>query len=157
MLATIAAELAAADPANAARYAANAETSAAALDALEAEIAAALAPYRSRPLIVFHDAYAHFAARFGLTIAGALAETDAADPGAATVRRLTALAAEGGADCAFAEPQHSDGVIRALAADTGLRIGRLDPEGTSLPPGPDLYAHLLRAMAAEIATCLTAP
>jgi zinc transport system substrate-binding protein len=154
MVAQIARTLAAVDPANAARYADNAARATAGLDALEAEIAAKLEPWHDARLVVFHDAFAHFAGRFGVTIVGSVALGDAADPGAATIRRLTAMAQGGGVDCAFAEPQHNDGAIRALAADTGIRFGTLDPEGTSLPPGPGLYAATLRSIADAIDTCL---
>ena len=154
MLDRIAAELAAVDPGNAARYAQNATTAKAALDALTAEIAAKLAPYREAKLIVFHDAFAHFAGRFGLRIVGAVALGDAAAPGAAALAGLRQTIAEGGADCVFAEPQHSPALIDSLVADTGIRFGTLDPEGTGLPPGAELYPTMIRDLADAVAGCL---
>ena len=45
-----------------------------------------------------------------------------------------------------------------LAEGTALRIGApLDPAGTTLDPGPDLYAQTLRALARAIADCAEAP
>jgi zinc transport system substrate-binding protein len=155
MISRIAAALAATDPANAAAYAGNAARAKARLTALEAAIASELAPYRDRRLVVFHDAFAHFAGRFGITIVGSLALGDAADPGAAALSALRRDIAEQGADCLFAEPQHSPALIRSLAADTGIRVGQLDPEGTTVPPGADAYDRTVRAVADGIVACLT--
>src|SRR5690606_6623652 len=83
MLAVIAETLAKADPGNAARYAGNAASALEGLDALETEIAAKLAPWHDARLVVFHDAFAHFAGRFQMNIVGSVALGDAADPGAA--------------------------------------------------------------------------
>ena len=157
ILARIASELAALDPANAPRYAANAEAAQTALDALTVSIAAQLAPGTGTPLIVPHDAFAHFAARFPVTILGAVARGDAAQPGAAALADLRARAAAEGAACVFAEPHEPDGQPAALAADLGLPLGLLDPEATALDPGPGLYAGLLRGLADAIAGCRTAP
>ncbi|HTO28004.1 MAG TPA: zinc ABC transporter substrate-binding protein, partial [Devosia sp.] len=64
MVTQIATMLAEADPENATAYQANAEAELVKLDALEAELAATLAPVADKPFIVFHDAYQYFEARF---------------------------------------------------------------------------------------------
>ncbi|MFN0116210.1 MAG: zinc ABC transporter substrate-binding protein [Paracoccaceae bacterium] len=148
----IAEALAAADPAGAARYRANAAEARAGLVALDANLARRLAPARGRAFAVHHDAYRYFAARYGLTVTGSLASGDAHDPGAAHLSDLeTALA---GAVCAFPEAGHDPRAIEALAADTGLRLGPpLDPEGRLLDPGPGLYARLMTSLADGILSC----
>jgi zinc transport system substrate-binding protein len=152
-LGLIAARLEAADPENAAAYAANAEAAQAGIAALDAELGERLAGAAGRPLYVYHDAYGYFAEAFGLTIAGTLAAGDAADPGAARMRALRdELAAAEGA-CVFAEAGHDPALMANLAEGTGLRIGTLDPSGLTLEPGPGLYAALLRGLAEAIAGC----
>lgn len=154
-LGVIAAELAAADPANAATYAANAGAAAAAIAALDAETAARLAPVRGRPFFVFHDAYGYFADHYGLTVAGSVALGDAAAPGAGRLADLRAELAQGGVICAFPEAQHDPALIATVAEGTGVRIGgTLDPSGSTLEPGPGLYAALLTGMADTLAGCL---
>ena len=81
-LGLIAAELSRLDPDNAAIYAANAASAAAAIDSADAQAAGLLAPVKTRPFIAFHDAYGYFTAHFGLTLAGTVALGDAASPGA---------------------------------------------------------------------------
>jgi zinc transport system substrate-binding protein len=123
----VAARLSTLDPDNADAYAANAVTVIAALDRAEAEAQALLAPHRSAPLVVWHDGYAHFAAAFGVNIAAAIAESDAAGPGAAQLSALRAAIEAEGARCIFDEPQHGKRAVAAVAADTGVPRGTLDP------------------------------
>jgi zinc transport system substrate-binding protein len=150
----IAAALSAADPANAAVYEANAVAEAGRLDALQAEVAAILAPVREKPFIVFHDAYQYFEARFGLAAAGSLTVSPEAMPGAARIAALRRKVIETGAACVFAEPQFSPAIIGAVIEGTGAKTGTLDPEGATLAEGPGLYADLLLGLARGFAECL---
>ncbi|HNX58049.1 MAG TPA: metal ABC transporter substrate-binding protein, partial [Spirochaetota bacterium] len=61
--------LADADPSHAKEYRANAEEYAAKLEALDTEMKTALAPYRGRKIVTFHEAFPYFAAEFGFEIA----------------------------------------------------------------------------------------
>ncbi len=54
--------------------------------------------------------------------------------------------------CLFPEAQHDASLITQLAEGTGATIGAaLDPNGSTLDPGPDAYATLLRNLAQSIA------
>lgn len=146
----IATELSRLDPENAATYAANAEAAVAAIDAADAQAAALLAPVKDRPFIAFHDAYGYFTAHYGLTMAGTVAAGDAAAPGA---RHLAELR-EAGAACLFPEAQHDPVLITQLAEATGATVGgALDPEGSTLEPGPALYPQMILTLAGTIAAC----
>jgi len=150
----IAGALSAADPQNAATYLANAAAAQRDLAALDAEVAATLAPAAGQPLTVFHDAYGYFAGRYGLTLAASLAMGDAAPPGAAHLRAVQAGLAQG-TGCIFPEVNHDPGLVAAMADGTAARIGvALDPEGAALTPGSGLYAQLLRGLATAISECL---
>ncbi len=154
-LGLIAAELARLDPANAATYAVNATAAAGRIDALDAELAAILAPVAGKPLVTFHDAYGYFAGHYGLTMAGSIALGDAASPGAQRLNDLRATMEAGAVLCIFPEVQHDPALVTQMAEGTGARIGAaLDPVGSSLKPGPDAYAALLRGMARTFADCL---
>jgi zinc transport system substrate-binding protein len=155
-LSVIAADLSAADPANAATYAANAEAAALRIDAAAAQTAATLEVAHDKPIVVFHDAYGYFARAFDVTIAGSIALGDAAAPGA---QRLRALQERIGADqiaCVFREPQHDASIAETVAADAGIGLGTLDPSGSSLNYGPALYETLLTTLATSIADCVSA-
>lgn len=154
MVAHIAQTLSAADPDNAAAYAANAEAEAARLDALSAELTATLAPVADKPFIVFHDAYQYFENRFGLTVAGTVTVSPEAMPGAARIDELRAKVGELGATCVFAEPNFEPAIVRTIVEGTEAKAGTLDPEGSALTEGPDLYPELLRSLANGLVECL---
>jgi len=154
MVRQIAAVLAEADPDNAAAYDANAQAELARLEALEAEIRASLAPVAGKPFIVFHDAYQYFENRFGLEVAGTVTVSPEVMPGAARIDELRAKVAELGATCVFAEPNFEPAIVRTIVEGTEARAGVLDPEGSALAEGPDLYAELLRGLATGLAECL---
>lgn len=151
----VAGQLAQADPENAPVYRANAARVRDRLSALTAEIELRIAPHRARPFIVFHDAYHYFETRFGIEAAGALAESDAADPGPARVAALRDAARRLGVVCMFAEPQFDPRLFRAVTEGAGVKSGVLDPMGSGVAPGPELYATLLMDLAENMATCLS--
>ena len=154
MVSAIAEALSAADPDNAPVYAANAQAEQARLDALEAELTATLAPVAGKPFLVFHDAYQYFETRFDLDVAGTVTVSPEAMPGAARIDELRAKVAELGATCVFAEPNFEPAIVGTIVEGTAAKAGVLDPEGASLPEGPDLYHQLLRGIATGLVDCL---
>ena len=154
MVSAIAEALSAADPDNAAIYAANAEAEQARLDALTEELAATLAPVTGKPFLVFHDAYQYFETRFDLDVAGTVTVSPEAMPGAARIDELRAKVAELGATCVFAEPNFEPAIVGTIVEGTAAKAGVLDPEGASLTEGPDLYHQLLRGIATGLVDCL---
>jgi zinc transport system substrate-binding protein len=142
------------DPDHAETYRVNAAALSDRLAALDEAIRARLQPVASRPFIAFHDAYGYFSHRYGLRPAGHFAVDPQRRPGARTIARLTDLVRTGTVACAFAEPQFDARIVTAIAADRPLHIGRLDPLGVNIEPGPALYETLLKANTEAIADCL---
>jgi zinc transport system substrate-binding protein len=155
ILGAIAERLGDIDPDRAARYRENAEQAAAAIEALDRELGAQLAPVRGVPFLVFHDAYQYFEVRYGLTAVGAVAIDPERPPGARHLAELRAHARESGARCIFAEPQFKPDLVETLREGTDLRAGTLDPLGAALPPGPGHYEALMRELAGSLSACLS--
>lgn len=147
--------LIAADPANAAKYQANAEAVTARLDHLIAEVGAELEPVRGKGFIVFHDAYQYFENRFGVRAAGSITVSPEVMPGAARVSEIRAKVQELGAACVFAEPQFEPKLVSTVIEGTQARSGVLDPLGAELETGQELYFQLIRNMAGSIKACLS--
>jgi len=143
--------LAAADPENAATYAANSEQFSLKIKAVQGEIETILEPVKGRSFVVFHDAYHYFEHRFDIEASGAVSSNDAAAPSAARLSELRAEIAALGAVCALTEPQFNPAILDALGPVT---LGEVDPIGVALEPGPDLYPQLLSNMATSLANCL---
>ncbi|MDE3115535.1 MAG: zinc ABC transporter substrate-binding protein [Pseudomonadota bacterium] len=154
MTRAIAAALSAADPADAARYGANARRQIARLTALDRQLARRLAPVRTRPFVVFHDAYPYFDTRYGLDAIGAVTVEPDRPVGPRRVAQLHDALKSGKAICIFREPQFAPALITALADGTRARVGVLDPLGADLPPGPGLYPALMEQMARALVQCL---
>ena len=151
----IADALAGLDPENSATYRANAAAALADIATLQAEIAAQIAPVRTTPFIVFHDAYQYFETRFGLTPVGAIALSDATSPGAARIEGLRALITERNVACVFSEPQFNAGLVDAVMEGRAARTTVIDPMGTGIAPGPGFYPQLLRDVAGAFVACLS--
>ncbi len=152
-MAVIAGELAAADPANAAAYRANAAAGAADLTALTARIREKLAAAGDRPLLVFHDAYRYFEARFGLAPVAALLSGDAERPGAKRLADVSARVRAVGGACVLVEPQFSPRLIAAVVGQDAETV-EIDPIGAAIAPGPNFYSTLLERVADGFARCL---
>ncbi len=154
-LGLIAAELSRLDPDHAAIYAANAAAARTRITALDAEVAALLAPVKDKPFITFHAAYGYLTHHYGLEAAGSVALGDAATPGAARLQALRDRLAGGGVLCAFPEIQHNPKLLAQVMEGSGTRLGgALDPVGSGLEPGPAAYDTLLRAIATTLGDCL---
>jgi zinc transport system substrate-binding protein len=141
-------------PAHAPRLRANAQVLNARIDALMARIESELEPLRSKPFVVFHDAYQYFDRRFGLNAIGSITVGPEVQPSA---RRLTELRRNIRvlkAVCVFAEPLFQPNLVAAVTEGTEARSGTLDPAGTTLAPGADLYFALMRNLAAGLKSCL---
>lgn len=151
----IAARLGEIDPAEAARYTANAAAAKARVQAMDIEIASLMKPLADQRFVTFHAAYGYFAAHYGLTGAASLALGDASAPGAARLSELAAGMKAGSFSCAFPEIQHDPAVLTQIMAGSPTRLGgTLDPVGSSLDFGPDAYDALMRRIAATLQACL---
>ena len=155
-LSPIAAALAEADPANAARYAANADRARAALENLHSQIAERLAPARGAQLITAHDAWRHFARAFDLTVADSIQTADHSSPGARHLADLSARVAAGEVDCVLSEGPETEGLARTIIGASATPLVTVSPLGWTIPQGPGFYAEHLRSTASEIANCVAA-
>lgn len=157
IVASVAETLAAADPENAARYAANASAYAERLDALARDIDRQLDTVRGRPYVVFHDAYQYFEERFDIPATGSITVSPETLPGVQRLTEIRAKIKELDAACVFSEPQFEPRLVGVVTDGTDARTGVLDPLGAEIPDGPDLYPTLIGNLATSLKTCLAEP
>ncbi|MEX0970798.1 MAG: zinc ABC transporter substrate-binding protein [Paracoccaceae bacterium] len=150
----IAAKLSAVDPDNAGAYFANAAAGREELAALSGEINAILEPVRGRNFIVFHDAYQYFETAFDFPASGAISVSDASAPSPARIAEIQARVTDQRVSCVLSEPQFNPGIVAAVMEGSEASTGILDPLGSDLEPGPELYANMLRNLATTLADCL---
>jgi zinc transport system substrate-binding protein len=148
--------LAAKEPAKAGLYKSNAAALKAKLDELNGELKRDLAPVAGKPYVVFHDALQYFERRYGLRVAGSIAMSPEVPPSAQRLSTLRKKIATLGAVCIFAEPQFDTRLVDNVVEGTQARTGTIDPEGSKIEAGPELYFTLLRNLARDLKACLAA-
>jgi zinc transport system substrate-binding protein len=154
MAAQIEKTLVAADPANAAKYTANAAKLKVDLAALQSEIETMLEPTKDKGFIVFHDAYQYFETRFGVKVLGSITTSPEVLPGAERLTELKAKLTNLNAVCVFAEPNFEPKLVNAIVEGTSAKTGTLDPEAAGIAEGPALYGEMMRGIATSIRDCL---
>ncbi|MDO5377379.1 MAG: metal ABC transporter substrate-binding protein, partial [Clostridia bacterium] len=149
----IAEGLAAADPAHAQAYRANALAYAERLLALDEELAAQLAPLEGAPIVIFHEGFAYMAEAYGLTVAGVVEHEESEEPGTREIAQLCDLVREEGVRALFVEKGTTVRAAETVARETGAVLSELDPV-TGGDGEPDGYERAMRENAAALLAAL---
>jgi zinc transport system substrate-binding protein len=141
----IAAALAAADPAGAPVFMANAHAYAARLSSLAASCREVSAALPSHKIVTEHAVFDYFARDCGLEIAAVVEETPGQEPAAARMLELVAEIKRGGAAALFTEPQYPARVGQTIAREAGIPSAVLDPVASGPDDPPlDYYERVMR-------------
>lgn len=138
---TIAAALAAADPARAGVFRSGAEAYLRRLAALDAWVRAQVAtvPEARRKVVTSHDAFSYFGAAYGVRFLAPQGVSTDSEPSAAQVARLIRTLKRESITAAFLENMASPATLRRLAAEAGVTVqGQLYADALSRPDGPAL-------------------
>ncbi len=142
---TMAHVLAQLDPPHAADYRQRAAELRQEMIALRREIEGVLEPVRGRSFFVYHPAYGHFAAAFGLRQEAI--EVGGREPGPRQLAQTIERIKEQGARVIAVQPQFSRKSAESISRATGAVLLPLDPLATA-------YTENLRHIATELATAL---
>ena len=143
------------DPPRAEGYLRRARAGAAALLALDAELAVLLGPVKGATVVAAHNSWAYFISDYGLVDGGAIETAPGREASPRDLRNLLDLVHARRVRAVFAEPQFSPAAARVLASDAGIRVAFVDPIGGV--PGRTDYADLLRYDAHAFRDALGAP
>ncbi|MNF38333.1 High-affinity zinc uptake system protein ZnuA precursor [compost metagenome] len=150
----MAADLAAADPANAARYQSNLKAFETRLDALDVKVKARVAGIAGKPYFVFHEAFDYFEEAYGLKHTGVFSVAAEVQPGAQHVAAMRKRLQEVGKTCVFSEPPMRPRLAETLTAGLPVRLAELDALGSNVPVAAQGYEQLLEQLADNLAGCL---
>lgn len=137
-VANIADAFCAADADGCETYRTNAASYTARLDALDADIRAAIAtiPADKRTVITSHDAFGYFAHEYGLTFLAPEGISTEAEASAADVAALIRQVRHDNASAIFVENITNRRLVEQIAAETGVRVGgTLYSDALSAPDG----------------------
>ncbi|HTO78242.1 MAG TPA: zinc ABC transporter substrate-binding protein [Methylocystis sp.] len=150
--------LKAADPARAALYEARAAAYIATLDALDKEVASAIAaiPSQRRRIVSTHDAFGYFSARYGLAFIAPQGVSTEAEPSARDIARIIDTARREKVAAVFLENISDPRLARRLAKESGVKLGgELYSDALSKPDGPaPSYVAMMRHNVEELTKAL---
>lgn len=147
-------DLSAADPDNAARYAANLSAFEKRLSDTETQLRARMTPLKNKPFFVFHEAFDYYEEAFGLAHTGVFAVSADVKPGAQHVAQMRQQLQASGAACVFSEPPLRPRLAETLSEGLPVRLAELDALGYGLKPAVGAYEQLLINMGDGLAGCL---
>ena len=143
---SIAVALSRIDPAHADLYQENLVILCSDLDDLDARLRSVLAPVSGQEFLVFHPAFGHLAAEYGLTQSAI--EEGGLSPSPKRLATVLERARACGVGAIFIQPQFSESTARRVAREIGIEVRVLDPLSAD-------YLNNLEAMAREIRSALT--
>jgi zinc transport system substrate-binding protein len=122
------------------------------LTALDAEIRDALSALTSRAFVSTHSAWVYFAGRYDLVEVGAVYDSPGREPSSRHLANLVDDARSAGVRAVFVEPQLGEIGARTVAAELGVGVYLLDPQGGQ--EGRDGYLAMMRYNARQLAKAL---
>ncbi|MBR1147219.1 metal ABC transporter substrate-binding protein [Bradyrhizobium sp. AUGA SZCCT0431] len=151
--------LAAADPASAQGFRANAEAYLAKLDALDREAREAVAkiPQARRKVISTHGAFGYFAAAYGVEFIAPVGVSTESEPSARDIAGIITQIRTAKIPAVFLENVSDPRLIRRISAETGARIGgtlysdSLTAEKGDAPTYIDMVRHNIKALTSALA------
>ena len=137
--------LVARDPANADYYNANYDAFSARIATLDEAIKTAIPtiPPEKRKLLTYHDSWAYFADRYGLTVVGAIQPSDFSEPSARDVANLISQIRTENIPAVFGSEVFPSDVMRTIAAESGAAyIDELSDDDLPGAPGDPDHSYL---------------
>jgi len=150
----MAADFAAADPANAERYRANSAVFAARTEALDQRLQQRLAGIQGKPFFVFHQAYDYFEAAYGLRHSGVFSVGSEVQPGARHVATMRQRLQQAGPSCVFSEPPTRPRLAETLTSGLPVKMAELDVLGVEQKVDAQGYERLVEELGTTLAECL---
>lgn len=132
-------------------FEANYVTYEAELTKLDEEIRSELSAIEDRNIATFHNAWGYFAEEYDLTIVTTFEEFPGEEPSPEYVREFTEHIQEHDVKVIYAEPHFSTSSLEPIAADLGIQISQLAPEGMT---GIHTYIELMRYNGLQISKSL---
>jgi ABC-type Zn uptake system ZnuABC Zn-binding protein ZnuA len=146
--------LTALDPESASLYAEGAQRVRKQLEELHAEIMQRTEGLPNRRFIALHAAWTYFAPRYNLEQAAVVEPFPGREPSPRYVVELAQLMRREQVQAVVLEPQLNTTAAKALARETGARVGLMDPYGGPGVPGRESYIELMRFNVAALVKLL---
>lgn len=147
------------DPAGSAFYAANYAIFADRMTALDQAICASIAtiPDKNRKLLTYHDSWAYFAPRYGMTVIGAIQPSDFSEPSVQEVARIIDQIKAEGVPAIFGSEVFPSKILDQIGKESGVKyIQTLADDDLPNQTGDRLYHSYLQLMVDNVTTMTSA-
>ena len=141
------------DPENAQTYHSNGKKTILRLSDLNIQLETKMSSVSSKSYIVFHDAYQYFEKRYQLNPIASVIVSSGHSTSVGRLIDIRKIIKNKNVLCIFTEPQFSPKLVQTVISGTAVKKGILDPIGTSISPGPEMYFTLLNNISHSISTC----
>ena len=141
------------DPENAQTYHSNGKKTILRLSDLNIQLETKMSSVSSKPYIVFHDAYQYFEKRYQLNPIASVIVSSGPSTSVGRLIDIRKKIKNKNVLCIFTEPQFSPKLVQTVISGTAVKKGILDPIGTRISPGPEMYFTLLNNISHSISTC----
>jgi len=109
---------------------------------------------KNKPYIVFHDAYQYFEKAYNLNAIGSILLNPEQPSPPKRIIKIRSKIKTLNAYCVFKEPQFKAQIVNTVIENTNAKVSTLDPLGSNIVSGPDMYIALLDDLANNITICL---
>lgn len=109
---------------------------------------------KNKPYIVFHDAYQYFEKAYNLNAIGSILLNPEQPPSPKRIIKIRSKIKTLNAYCVFKEPQFKAQIVNTVIENTNAKVGTLDPLGSNIVSGQDMYINLLDDLATNLKNCL---
>jgi len=141
------------DPENSQTYLSNGKKTILRLSDLNIQLETKMSSVSSKPYIVFHDAYQYFEKRYQLNPIASVTVNSGTSTSVGRLIDIRKKIKIKKVLCIFTEPQFSPKLVQTVISGTAVKKGILDPIGTRISPGPEMYFTLLNNISHSISTC----
>ena len=141
------------DPSNADRFAENAAQSIQELEKLDQDLLDLAPQLAQKPVMVFHDAFAYYQARYQANVAGIFRANIEIPVSAKAMQNIIKQIKQSQVSCVFTEVQFSPAQVETIANDYGLRTRQIDLLGSQLPVESASYRQLMQSLADAFLGC----
>jgi len=142
------------DPDHAAQYRANETKLLSRLDHLKTQIQNRLNHKQVPRYLMFHDAFQYFEHEFQLRPARYVTTSPEHISGIRNVQSLKQHIEQNNIQCIFYEPPEIPSIVNTLVDDRAIKVLPLDPVGSHLNTGSQLYFTLMEEIASNLYGCM---
>ena len=123
------------------------------MNRLGEELANILTPVKNKHFLVYHGALGYLEHQYGFSTRSLALTYAEIALSAKQIASIGQLARSGKFQCLLIEPQINASAVIAAAKDAALPLAAIDPMGTTIDAGRDLYSAMMRNVAQAIASC----